>query len=193
MNLAYWILMKNSKQLNLSQLFLYPISGVVAESILYSPFFVFSWEFMEQSIPMKMRTSLCYERPFWKDFVELKELFLCIANKCIMWCTSIIYFCALPTNAILHLEHYKSCLFRWALFRQYFFLSSKIIDRFITLKVILNCCQWKQDIDGQDVSLSKFKGKALLIVNVASRWYSLFHRLQSFFYDRSAYESDSCS
>lgn len=123
MNLAYLILMKNSKQLNLSQLFLYPISGVVAESILYSPFFVFSWEFMEQSIPMKMRTSLCYERPFWKDFVELKELFLCIANKCIMWCTSIIYFCALPTNAILHLEHYKSCLFRWALFRQYFFFE----------------------------------------------------------------------
>jgi hypothetical protein len=29
-----------------------------------------------------------------------------------------------------------------------------------------------QDIDGKDVSLSKFKGKALLIVNVASKWYS---------------------
>ncbi|RWW88411.1 hypothetical protein BHE74_00002710, partial [Ensete ventricosum] len=27
-----------------------------------------------------------------------------------------------------------------------------------------------QDIDGKDVSLSKFKGKILLIVNVASRW-----------------------
>ena len=29
-----------------------------------------------------------------------------------------------------------------------------------------------QDIDGKDVSLSKFKGKALLIVNVASKWYA---------------------
>jgi glutathione peroxidase-family protein len=29
-----------------------------------------------------------------------------------------------------------------------------------------------QDIDGKDVSLSKFKGKVLLIVNVASKWYS---------------------
>lgn len=28
-----------------------------------------------------------------------------------------------------------------------------------------------QDIDGKDVSLSKFKGKVLLIVNVASKWY----------------------
>lgn len=27
-----------------------------------------------------------------------------------------------------------------------------------------------QDIDGKNVSLSKFKGKALLIVNVASQW-----------------------
>ena len=31
-----------------------------------------------------------------------------------------------------------------------------------------------QDIDKKDVSLSKFKGKVLLIVNVASRWYDLF-------------------
>lgn len=30
-----------------------------------------------------------------------------------------------------------------------------------------------QDIDGKDVALRKFKGKALLIVNVASKWYSL--------------------
>jgi glutathione peroxidase-family protein len=29
----------------------------------------------------------------------------------------------------------------------------------------------EQDIDGNDVSLSKYKGKVLLIVNVASRWY----------------------
>uniref|UniRef100_A0A9I9DE00 Glutathione peroxidase n=1 Tax=Cucumis melo TaxID=3656 RepID=A0A9I9DE00_CUCME len=29
-----------------------------------------------------------------------------------------------------------------------------------------------KDIDGKDVSLNKFKGKVLLIVNVASRWYS---------------------
>lgn len=28
-----------------------------------------------------------------------------------------------------------------------------------------------QDIDGKDVALSKFKGRALLIVNVASQWY----------------------
>lgn len=28
-----------------------------------------------------------------------------------------------------------------------------------------------QDIDQNDVSLSKFKGKVLLIVNVASKWY----------------------
>uniref|UniRef100_A0A453QYX8 Glutathione peroxidase n=1 Tax=Aegilops tauschii subsp. strangulata TaxID=200361 RepID=A0A453QYX8_AEGTS len=27
-----------------------------------------------------------------------------------------------------------------------------------------------KDIDGKNVSLSKFKGKALLIVNVASQW-----------------------
>ena len=27
-----------------------------------------------------------------------------------------------------------------------------------------------QDIDGKDVPLNKFKGKILLIVNVASRW-----------------------
>lgn len=30
-----------------------------------------------------------------------------------------------------------------------------------------------QDIDGKDVSLGKFKGKVLLIVNVASKWYVL--------------------
>lgn len=30
-----------------------------------------------------------------------------------------------------------------------------------------------QDIDGKDVSLSKFKGKVALIVNVASKWYFL--------------------
>ena len=30
-----------------------------------------------------------------------------------------------------------------------------------------------QDIDGKDVSLSKFKGKVVLIVNVASKWYRL--------------------
>lgn len=28
-----------------------------------------------------------------------------------------------------------------------------------------------QDIDKKDVSLSKYKGKVLLIVNVASKWY----------------------
>ena len=33
-------------------------------------------------------------------------------------------------------------------------------------------CFLVQDIDGKDVSLNKFKGKVLLIVNVASRWYS---------------------
>ena len=31
-------------------------------------------------------------------------------------------------------------------------------------------CLWKQDIDGNDVSLNKYKGKVMLIVNVASRW-----------------------
>jgi len=30
-----------------------------------------------------------------------------------------------------------------------------------------------QDIDRKDVPLNKFKGKVLLIVNVASRWYEL--------------------
>jgi len=30
-----------------------------------------------------------------------------------------------------------------------------------------------QDIDRKDVALNKFKGKVLLIVNVASRWYEL--------------------
>ena len=29
-----------------------------------------------------------------------------------------------------------------------------------------------QDIDGNNVSPSKFKGKVLLIVNVASKWYA---------------------
>jgi len=29
---------------------------------------------------------------------------------------------------------------------------------------------WRQDIDGKDVALNKFKGKVMLIVNVASRW-----------------------
>lgn len=33
-------------------------------------------------------------------------------------------------------------------------------------------CFLVQDIDGKGVSLNKFKGKVLLIVNVASRWYS---------------------
>ena len=33
-------------------------------------------------------------------------------------------------------------------------------------------CSLVQDIDGKDVSLNNFKGKVLLIVNVASRWYS---------------------
>jgi len=28
---------------------------------------------------------------------------------------------------------------------------------------------WRQDIDGKDVALNKFKGKVMLIVNVASR------------------------
>jgi len=39
----------------------------------------------------------------------------------------------------------------------------------------------KQDIDGNDVSLDKFKGKPLLIVNVASRWwlFLLFLRILS--------------
>jgi len=31
-----------------------------------------------------------------------------------------------------------------------------------------------QDIDRKDVPLNKFKGKVLLIVNVASRWYELW-------------------
>lgn len=31
-----------------------------------------------------------------------------------------------------------------------------------------------QDIDGKDVSLSKYKGKVLLIVNVASKWFFFF-------------------
>lgn len=34
-----------------------------------------------------------------------------------------------------------------------------------------------QDIDKKDVPLSKFKGKVLLIVNVASRWYVLLFTL----------------
>lgn len=33
------------------------------------------------------------------------------------------------------------------------------------------CVWWLQDIDGNDVELSTFKGKVLLIVNVASQWY----------------------
>lgn len=32
-----------------------------------------------------------------------------------------------------------------------------------------------QDIDRNDVSLDKFKGKVLLIVNVASKWYFLLY------------------
>lgn len=31
-----------------------------------------------------------------------------------------------------------------------------------------------QDIGGNDVSLSNYRGKVLLIVNVASNWYSFF-------------------
>jgi len=37
-----------------------------------------------------------------------------------------------------------------------------------------------QDIDGKDVPLSEFKGKVLLIVNVASRWYPLLSPTFSF-------------
>lgn len=33
---------------------------------------------------------------------------------------------------------------------------------------------WIQDARGQDVDLSIYKGKVLLVVNVASKWFSLF-------------------
>ena len=41
--------------------------------------------------------------------------------------------------------------------------------------IVYRAYAWRllmQDIDGKDVSLSKFKGKVLLIVNVASKWYA---------------------
>ena len=37
-----------------------------------------------------------------------------------------------------------------------------------------------QDAMGNDINLSIFKGKVLLIVNVASRWYILFLSLSMF-------------
>lgn len=46
-------------------------------------------------------------------------------------------------------------------------------------RMVATCkeCFLVQDIDGKDVSLNKFKGKVLLIVNVASRWYSTLANL----------------
>lgn len=44
-----------------------------------------------------------------------------------------------------------------------------------------------QDIDGKDVALSKFKGKALLIVNVASKWYMFHLPLKLLFTQRHGY------
>jgi glutathione peroxidase len=35
-------------------------------------------------------------------------------------------------------------------------------------------CGTKQDASGKDVDLSTYKGKVLLIVNVASQWYCYF-------------------
>jgi hypothetical protein len=50
-----------------------------------------------------------------------------------------------------------------------------------------------QDAKGNDVALSTYKGKVLLIVNVASKWYSssalfFFVLLLIFFYPTNSYE-----
>ena len=52
---------------------------------------------------------------------------------------------------------------------QFSFCSSACYSHFLCFNIRLHVVQ--QDIDGNDVSLSKYKGKVLLIVNVASRWY----------------------
>lgn len=49
-----------------------------------------------------------------------------------------------------------------------------------------------QDASGKDVDLSVYKGKVLLIVNVASQWYdlSLLLRIRSFLSELLAYVCD---
>ena len=50
------------------------------------------------------------------------------------------------------------------------FLDFSTFFFYLTFDILCNFLVDKQDIDGNDVSLGDYKGKVLLIVNVASKW-----------------------